>query len=100
MTDAEENKTLVKKDIIDKMAKQLGFTPKESQDIFESTLDIVKDCLVSGETVKISGFGNFEVKEKRERRGRNPQTGEDMTISKRRVLTFKASQKLRKTLNP
>ena len=59
----------------------------------------MKDCLAKGEKIKISGFGNFVVKEKKSRRGRNPQTGDEIRISARRVLTFKSSQVLRKALN-
>lgn len=95
-----ESKTLVKKDIIDLVGEQLGLTPKEAQYAVESMLDIMKNCLASGEMVKISGFGNFVLRDKRARRGRNPKTGEDITVSERRVLTFRPSMKLRNLLNP
>jgi len=65
----------------------------------ESVFDIIKESLGRGEKIKISGFGNFVVKEKKSRRGRNPQTGDEISISARRVLTFKSSQVLRKALN-
>jgi integration host factor subunit alpha len=65
----------------------------------ETVFELIKDKLAQGEKVKISGFGNFVVKEKRSRRGRNPQTGEEISITARRVLTFKSSQVLRKALN-
>jgi integration host factor subunit alpha len=65
----------------------------------DSVFDIMKDCLARGEKIKISGFGNFVVKEKKARRGRNPQTGQEIEISARRVLTFKSSQVLRKALS-
>jgi integration host factor subunit alpha len=65
----------------------------------ESVFDIMKSCLERGEKLKISGFGNFVVKDKKARRGRNPQTGDAIEISARKVLTFKSSQVLRKTLN-
>lgn len=96
---AQGNKTIVKKDIIDQVGKRLGFSPKEAQYTVESLLDIIKDCLASGETVKISGFGKFVLRDKRARRGRNPATGEDITLSERRVLTFRPSLKLRNVLN-
>ena len=86
-------------DIIQNVYEKLGFSKKESSDIVESVFDIIKDSLAAGERVKISGFGNFMVKEKRARRGRNPQTGEEISITARRVLTFKSSQVLRKSLN-
>jgi integration host factor subunit alpha len=65
----------------------------------ESVFDIMKDELAKGDKVKISGFGNFIVKDKNSRRGRNPQTGAEIEISARRVLTFKSSQVLKKALN-
>ena len=63
-------------------------------------LDIIKESLENGENVKLSGFGSFNVRDKRARRGRNPQTGEEITITPRRVLTFKSSNVLREKLNP
>ncbi|MBP9531450.1 MAG: integration host factor subunit alpha [Syntrophaceae bacterium] len=66
---------MTKIDIIQNVYEKLGFSKKESSDIVESVFDIIKDSLAAGERVKISGFGNFMVKEKRARRGRNPQTG-------------------------
>jgi integration host factor subunit alpha len=77
----------------------LGFSKKDSARIVESVFDIIKESLGRGEKIKISGFGNFVVKEKKSRRGRNPQTGDEISISARRVLTFKSSQVLRKALN-
>ncbi len=77
----------------------MGFSKKDSAQIVESVFDIMKDTLAKGEKIKISGFGNFVVKEKKSRRGRNPQTGKEIEISARRVLTFKSSQVLRKALN-
>lgn len=96
----KKNKTFVKKDIIDQVGERLELSPKEAQHTVESLLDIIKDCLASGETVKISGFGKFVLRDKRARRGRNPTTGEDITVSERRVLTFRPSMKLRNVLNP
>ena len=90
---------MTKIDIIQNVYEKLGFSKKESADIVESVFDIIKDSLAQGERVKISGFGNFMVKDKRARRGRNPQTGEEISITERRVLTFKSSQVLRKALN-
>ena len=90
---------MTKIDIIQNVHEKLGFSKKDSSDIVESVFDLIKDCLGKGERVKISGFGNFMVKEKRARRGRNPQTGQEISIPARRVLTFKSSQVLRKALN-
>jgi integration host factor subunit alpha len=90
---------MTKIDIIQNIYENLGFSKKESADIVESVFDMIKNRLADGDKVKISGFGNFVVKEKRERRGRNPQTGQEISITSRRVLTFKSSQVLRKALN-
>ena len=90
---------MTKIDIIQNVYEKLGFSKKESADIVESVFDIIKDSLAQGDKVKISGFGNFVVKEKRARRGRNPQTGLEISITARKVLTFKSSQVLRKALN-
>jgi integration host factor subunit alpha len=77
-----------------------GFSKKEAADIVELVFETVKETLGRGEKIKISGFGNFVLRDKRQRRGRNPQTGQALTITERRVLTFKASQILKSILNP
>jgi len=88
-----------KADIADRIAQKCGFTKKDSQEFLESVFNIMKNTLESGEGLKISGFGKFEVKHKKPRRGRNPQTGETITIEARRVLTFKPSPMLRTSIN-
>jgi integration host factor subunit alpha len=92
---------MTKIDIIQDVYEKLEprISKKDSATIVESVFDIIKDSLAKGEKIKISGFGNFVVKEKKSRRGRNPQTGDEIAISARRVLTFKSSQVLRKALN-
>ncbi|MDY6857138.1 MAG: integration host factor subunit alpha [Thermodesulfobacteriota bacterium] len=90
---------MTKADIVESVYGKVGISQKESAEIVEMVLDIVKKTLEEGETVKISGFGNFSVREKRARRGRNPQTGEEIEITARRVLTFKPSQVLKRALN-
>jgi len=90
---------MTKIDIIQDVYEKLGFSKKDAARIVESVFDIIKDSLARGEKIKISGFGNFSVKEKKSRRGRNPQTGSEIEISSRKVLTFKSSQVLRKALN-
>lgn len=77
-----------------------GFSKKESADIVDLVFEMMKDTLGRGEKIKISGFGNFVLRDKRQRPGRNPQTGDPIKISERRVLTFKASQILKQALNP
>jgi integration host factor subunit alpha len=86
---------LTKDHPIEAISKENGFQKKQSTKIVETLLGIIKSSLLSGDDVLISGFGKFCVKEKRERRGRNPVTGEDLKIEARRVVTFKCSGKLR-----
>jgi integration host factor subunit alpha len=76
-----------------------GFSKRESADIVDGIFEMLKETLGRGEKIKISGFGNFVLRDKRQRPGRNPQTGDPIKISERRVLTFKASQILKHTLN-
>src|ERR1700685_2915225 len=76
-----------------------GFSKKESADIGDLVFEMLKETLSKGEKIKISGFGNFVLRDKRQRPGRNPQTGDPIRISERRVLTFKASQILKQLLN-
>jgi integration host factor subunit alpha len=91
--------TTTKADIVERLYEKIGFSKKEATEVVESIFEIVKERLQAGEKVKLSGFGNFVVHEKRPRKGRNPQTGEEIIITGRRVLTFKASQVLKKTMN-
>jgi len=91
---------MTKIDIIQNVNEKLGFSKRDSARIVETLFELIKDKLASGEKIKISGFGNFVVKNKKARRGRNPQTGQEISISARKVLTFKSSQILRKALNP
>ncbi len=90
---------MTKADIVDNIHKSNGLSKKESFDILEAVFSIMKDTLESGEKIKVAGFGNFEVKEKKDRKGRNPQTGEAITITARRVLTFKPSMTLKTAIN-
>jgi integration host factor subunit alpha len=91
--------TLTKAQIIESFQNNLGFTKNQSSDIIESILAIMKGALAGSEDVLISGFGKFCVNEKKERRGRNPATGDDMMLAPRKVVTFKCSGKLREKLN-
>jgi len=90
---------MTKADIIEQIYEKVGFSKKESAEIVELVFDLMKDTLEKGEKIKISGFGNFVVRQKRPRIGRNPQTGEEIEISARRVLTFRPSQVLKAALN-
>lgn len=91
--------TMTKADIIEAIYEKVGFSKKEAADLVEMVFDMLKDTLSKGEKIKISGFGNFVVRDKRPRTGRNPQTGEAIKITQRRVLTFKPSQVLREEVN-
>ena len=91
--------TMTKADIVERIYEKIGFSKKEATEVVESVFEIVKRCLEGGQKVKISGFGNFVVNEKRPRKGRNPQTGETIIIRGRRVLGFKASPMLKKSMN-
>ena len=86
---------LTKADIVDSIKDRLGFTRKQSIEVVETLLENIKKKLESGEDVLISGFGKFCVKQKEERRGRNPATGSDMMLPPRKVVTFKCSGRLR-----
>ncbi len=90
---------MTKAEIIESVYSKIGFSKKESSDIVELVFDTMKQTLERGEKIKISGFGNFVVRLKRPRMGRNPQTGESIEITARRVLTFRPSQVLKSALN-
>jgi integration host factor subunit alpha len=90
---------MTKADIAEKIAEQLRFTRKECEEITELVLEVMKRVLEEEGKLKIAGFGNFEVKLKKDRRGRNPQTGEEMTITARRILTYHPSVVLKNKLN-
>lgn len=89
---------LTKNDIVEKI-HELGFTKKKSVDIIESLLEIIKGTLEKGDDVLVSGFGKFCVKNKQQRRGRNPATGNELMLRARKVVTFKCSGKLRNKIN-
>jgi len=91
--------TLTKVHIIEAVAESNGYTRKKSIETVESILELIKRSLESGEDVLISGFGKFCVKEKAERKGRNPATGKDMMLAPKKVVTFKWSGKLKEKLN-
>lgn len=90
--------SVTKADIIEKVYKEAGFSKKEASDLVDLVFKVIKDTLSRGEKVKISGFGNFSIRDKASRVGRNPQTGDAMNISARRVLTFKPSQILKEDI--
>jgi integration host factor subunit alpha len=90
--------SMTKADIVERIYKEAGFSKKEAAELVDLVFKVIKDTLAKGEKVKISGFGNFSIRDKADRIGRNPQTGESMNISARRVLTFKPSQILKEDI--
>jgi len=90
---------LTKVQMVTANSKLNGFSLNQSSEIIETLLELIKKTLASGEDVLISNFGKFCVKKKRERKGRNPATGEDMMLAPRRVVTFKCSGTLRRKIN-
>jgi integration host factor subunit alpha len=90
---------MTKADVVDSVCSKLDFSKKESAEIVELVFDTIKETLEKGEKIKLSGFGNFVVRGKKSRVGRNPQTGQEIEISARRVLTFRPSQVLKSELN-
>jgi len=90
---------MTKAELIENVYEKVGFSKKDSSDLVELIFEMIKESLSQSEKIKISGFGNFNIRSKKLRRGRNPQTGEEIEISARSVLTFKASPVLKKVLN-
>ena len=90
---------LTKNHIIDSIQNSIGYPRNKSVELTETLLEIIKKTLEGGEDIMISGFGKFCVKEKKQRRGRNPATGEDMMLEPRKVVTFTCSGKLREKIN-
>ena len=94
-----EYMTITKADMVKIICEKMGWALKESTEIVEQVFEIMKETLEGGEKIKITGFGNFNVRTKQPRKGRNPKTGGDMVISGRKVVTFKVSSELRKAVN-
>lgn len=90
---------LTKTEIIEQIAEKNDLKPTEAKEVLESLIEILKSTLASGEDLMISGFGKFQVNDKAPRKGRNPATGDDMILEKRRVVTFKCSGKLKDRIN-
>jgi len=90
---------LTKIDIVKSIKEQIGYSRKQSEHLVETILEMVKSSLESGEDVMISGLGKFCVRQKKQRKGRNPATGEDLMLKPRKVVTFRCSEKLRDKIN-
>lgn len=91
--------TLTRMDLSEAVFREVGLSRNESADLVESVLDHVSDALVGGESVKISSFGTFSIRDKNERIGRNPKTGEEVPIAPRRVLTFRPSHLMKERVD-
>ena len=89
---------LTKADMVERLYDELGLNKREAKDLVEMFFDEVRVALAQGEEVKLSGFGNFQLRDKSERPGRNPKTGEVVPVSARRVVTFRAGQKFRQRI--
>ena len=90
-----DNGALTKAEMAERLYEELGFNKREAKEMVEKFFEVIRVSLENGEQVKLSGFGNFDLREKKQRPGRNPKTGEEIPISARRVVTFKAGQKLK-----
>lgn len=99
LTLLEGDKSMTKADLVERVYLKTGFSKKESAQIVELVFDLMKSTLEKGEKIKLAGFGNFVVKNKATRKGRNPQTGDEIEISSRKILTFKPSQVLKSVIN-
>jgi integration host factor subunit alpha len=91
----KELPTLTKAELAEMLFEQVGLNKREAKDMVETFFEEIRDALERGESVKLSGFGNFQLRDKPQRPGRNPKTGQEIPISARRVVTFHASQKLK-----
>ena len=90
--------TLTKSDIVEDLNNEIGLNKREAKELVDSLFNNIKNKLENGEEVKLTGFGNFQLKDKTSRPGRNPRTGEDVEISARKVVTFKSGQKLKEAV--
>ncbi len=87
--------SLTKADLADALFEEVGLNKREAKEFVDAWFEVIRDALEAGDHVKLSGFGNFQLRDKNQRPGRNPKTGEEIPISARRVVTFKPGQKLR-----
>ena len=90
--------TLTKSEIVEDLNNEIGLNKREAKELVDMLFDYIKNLLSEGHEVKLSGFGNFQLRDKSPRPGRNPRTGEDVEISARRVVTFKSGQKLKESV--
>ena len=94
----DNTKTMTKADLVDILFTRMGMNKREAKDMVDAFFDEIRAALEDGRTVILSGFGNFQLRDKAQRPGRNPKTGEEIAITARRVVTFHASQKLKEAV--
>ncbi len=94
----DNTKTMTKADLVEMLFNRMGMNKREAKVMVDAFFDEIRSALESGRTVKLSGFGNFQLRDKAQRPGRNPKTGEEIAITARRVVTFHASQKLKEAV--
>ncbi len=99
MSKKQEISTLTKADMVEHIVRKLNLTHQQGRMLVDNFFQELSNCLIEGNEVKLSGFGNFELKDKKSRPGRNPKTGEEVAVSARRVVTFKAGQKFRQYID-
>ena len=93
-----ETKTMTKADLVEMLFNRMGINKRDAKDMVDAFFDEIRTALESGRTVKLSGFGNFQLRDKAQRPGRNPKTGEEIAITAPRAVTFPASQKLKEAV--
>ncbi|HIT97000.1 MAG TPA: integration host factor subunit alpha [Candidatus Aphodousia faecavium] len=93
-----ETKTMTKADLVEMLFNRMGMNKRDAKVMVDAFFDEIREALEKGRTVKLSGFGNFQLRDKAQRPGRNPKTGEEIAITARRVVTFHASQKLKEAV--
>ena len=99
LNDAQNSGTVTRADLAEAVYREIGLSRSESADLVESVIDYICEALLKGEHVKLAGFGTFSLRDKKERIGRNPKTGQEVPITSRRVLVFKPSQVLKERVD-
>ena len=94
----DNTKTMTKADLVEMLFNRMGMNKRDAKVMVDAFFDEIREALENGRTVKLSGFGNFQLRDKAQRPGRNPKTGEEIAITARRVVTFHASQKLKEAV--
>jgi integration host factor subunit alpha len=99
LNDKQGRRTLKRSDLVDALYQEVGLSRRECESLFETFVDEITDCLAKGDTFKVANFASFSIRQKNERIGRNPKTGEEVPIPPRKVVVFRAASKLKKQAN-